>query len=125
MGDTKTMAKREKLKPMDGLGPAEIKKIRNALRLIWQRSLAHKLVKKRCTDKAGYLRCELCKKRTSAFNAFKVDHIVRAGDVDEGYVKRLMVPSVQLQGMCHKCHNEKTKAERALNKPKRVIRDFY
>lgn len=103
------MAKRGKLKPTDGLGPKEIKRIRAALRDVWRYSHARKLVEKRCTDSGGYKRCEKCKKRTPSF---KVDHITPCGDVDEGYIKRLFIPSKYLMGLCSKCHQIKTNEER-------------
>lgn len=104
------MAKRKKLEKTDGLGPLEIKKIRTALRLVWHRSHARALVVKRCTGPDGFARCELCKKKTPQL---KVDHIEKVGDVDGGFIRRLFIPSKRLQGLCKKCHNEKTKAERA------------
>lgn len=105
------MAKR--LKPTDGLGPKEIKRIRNALRDVWRYSHARTLVIKRCEGKDGFSFCEKCKKRTPKL---KVDHIIQCGDVDEGYIKRLFIPSFGLQGLCPKCHNLKTKEEREISK---------
>lgn len=107
------MAKRQKLVKTDGLGPYEIKRIRSAVRLVWQRSHARALVVKRCTDKDGFQRCEKCKKRTPSL---KVDHIQNVGDVDNGFITRMFVPSSKLQGLCKYCHNEKTKFERTYNK---------
>lgn len=98
-----------KLKPTDGLGPLEIKKIRSALRLTWQRSHARRLVVKRCTRQNGFYYCELCSIRTPLL---KVDHIRPAGQVNGGYIQRLFTPSKNLQGLCIKCHNAKTKEER-------------
>lgn len=103
----------KKLKPTDGLGPKEIQKIRTALRLVWHRSHARKLVVLRCTGKDGYTRCEECKKKTPKF---KVDHNLPCGDVDGGYIKRLFTPSKNLKGMCDKCHKIKTKQEREAKK---------
>lgn len=103
----------------DGLGPLEIKKIRTAVRLVWHRSYARSLVVKRCTGKDGFARCEKCGKRTPAL---KIDHIVAAGDLDGGYLKRMFCPSKELQGLCKPCHDPKTKAERAL---KRKTADFF
>lgn len=100
---------REKLKPTDGLGPLEIKKIRTAIRLVWQRSHARKLVVKRCQDKEGYFWCENCHEMTPML---KVDHIVQVGDLDDGFVPRMFCPSSGLQGLCAECHKEKTKQER-------------
>lgn len=99
----------KKLKPTDGLGPKEIKNIRTALRLVWQRSHSRKLVVTRCTGKDGFTKCEKCKKKTPKL---KVDHILACGDVDGGYITRLFTPSKNLQGLCHECHKVKTKEER-------------
>ena len=94
----------------DGLGPHEIKKIRNALRLVWHRSYARSLVVKRCIGKHGFYVCELCKKKTPQL---KIDHIDKVGEVDSGFILRLFCPSTKLQGLCKVCHNLKTKQERA------------
>lgn len=103
-------SKKKKTKKTDGLGPFEKQKIRNAVRLVWHRSLARKLVVDRCTDKEGFTRCEKCRKRTPKF---KVDHIVEAGKVDSGFIRRMFVSSKKLMGLCKRCHDIKTKAERA------------
>lgn len=109
--------KKRRLQKTDGLGPLEIKKIRQALRLVWQRSHARKLVVVRCTDKAGFTFCEQCKERTPNL---KIDHVQKVGDVDGGFITRLFVPSHGLQGLCHPCHNAKTKLERSQTKRSRV-----
>lgn len=113
------MAKSRKLVKTDGLGPLEIKKIRSAVRLVWQRSYARQCVVNRCTDKEGYTVCEKCKMRTPKL---KVDHIVNVGDLDDGFIPRMFVPSKMLQGMCHECHTLKTKAERDTKRPPGVRR---
>jgi hypothetical protein len=99
----------------DGLGPYEVKKIRAALRLVWHRSYARRLVVLRCTGTDGFARCEQCGKRTPAL---KIDHIKNVGEVDEGFIYRLFVPSKQLQGLCKPCHDAKTKRERAIKRVK-------
>ena len=104
---------KKKLVGTDGLGPLEVKKIRTALRLVWHRSYARKLVVLRCTGKDGYSYCELCTERTPKL---KVDHIKPVGQVDSGFVKRLFCPSIQLMGMCKECHDAKTKQERKAKK---------
>src|SRR4051812_25529194 len=105
------MAKRKKIEKTDGLGPHEKKKIRSAVRQVWHRSHARKLVVLRCTKKDGYNYCEVCKKRCPKL---KIDHIKKVGDVDEGFIIRMFVPSKFLQGLCDKCHNLKTKEERRI-----------
>lgn len=126
------MAKRKKVEKVDGLGPDDIRKIRTAIRQVWHWSYSKKLVVKRCTDKKGYPHCELCKKRCPKIF---VDHIKKVGDVDEGFIYRLFVPSVMMQGLCKKCHDAKTKEERAKErraarrngdgKKMRQIADFF
>lgn len=104
----------KKLKPIDGLGPREKAKIRNALRDVWRYSLQHRMVVKRCLmvgDKQGRSRCEGCKKPTA--KVF-VDHITPCGQIDRGFIERLFIPSKFLQGLCKGCHDPKTKAERGL-----------
>lgn len=105
------MSKRQKAPPMDGLGPRERKKIDSAIRQVWYRSKARSTAVKRCTDKQGFTRCELCKKRTPKI---KVDHKMPCGPVEsDGYITRLFCPSPLLQCLCHPCHKPKTKAEAA------------
>lgn len=103
------MGKKKKISKCDGLGPYEKTKIRNAVRQVWHRSHARKLVVIRCTGKDGFAWCEQCKKRTPAL---KIDHIVNVGAVDAGFIRRMFVPSKKLQGLCKKCHDLKTKLER-------------
>lgn len=105
--------KKVKQKPFDGFGPKEKKNARNALRLVWQRSHARKLVIKRCTGKDGFPRCEKCKKKTPVV---KVDHIKRIGEMDSGFISRLFVPSKDLQGLCPPCHQKKTNSENSVLK---------
>lgn len=111
----KEKTKKKKLEPTDGLGPKEIKNIRTAVRLVWQRSYARKLVVQRCTGFDGFTFCEECDERTPKL---KVDHIEKVGDVDEGFITRMFVPSSKLKGLCDDCHKEKTKEERKAAKPK-------
>jgi hypothetical protein len=103
------MAKKKIVKT-DGIGPYEIDKIRNAVRLVWHRSLARALVVKRCLGKDGFSYCEKCKKKCPHL---KVDHIENVGNVDAGFILRMFVSSRKLQGLCHECHKLKTKEERA------------
>ncbi len=111
--------KKIKVQPTDGLGPKEIANIRNAVRLVWQRSYSRKLVVKRCIGADGFSYCETCFKRTPQL---KIDHIDKVGDVDEGFITRLFVPSTELQGICKECHDEKTKQERSDEEGKTTVR---
>lgn len=103
-----------KIAKSDGLGPLEIRKIRSAIRQVWHRSYARLLCAKRCIGKDGFSYCEKCSKKAPKVY---IDHIVAVGDVDGGFLERLFCPSEKLQGLCKKCHDEKTKLERKA-KPK-------
>ena len=105
----KKKKKRQKLVPIDGLGPKEIKDIRTALRRVWGWSRARRLTAQRCIRNKKWSYCEKCKKRSPHI---KIDHIVPCGAVDGGYIRRLFVSSQGLQGLCNECHNEKTRIER-------------
>ena len=107
------MAKRVKLQKTDGLGPYEIKRIRAAIRQVWQRSHARKLCIDRATGKDGFVRCEKCKKKVPKIY---VDHIEAVGEVDGKFIYKLFCPSDMLQALCKKCHDAKTKEERAFKK---------
>jgi hypothetical protein len=113
--------KKKKIVKTDGLGPYEVKKIRSALRLVWHRSHARKLVVIRCTGKDGFARCEKCRKKTPAL---KIDHITNVGELDGGFIKRLFIPSKYLQGLCRECHNLKTKEERNMKKLSKIDLGF-
>jgi hypothetical protein len=109
----KTQRKPKKQK-VDGLGPEDIKKIRSAIRLVWQRSsYARKLCVTRSTHKDGFPRCEKCKGKVPKIY---VDHIEPVGDLDDGFIPRLWCSSDRLQALCKKCHDEKTKLERQSKK---------
>lgn len=93
-----------------GLGPAEIAKIRQANRQLWQRSsLARKIVVKRCLRPDGFSNCEEC---GEICPKVAVDHTEKVGNVDEGYLERLWVSSKEMKGLCKKCHDAKTAQER-------------
>jgi 5-methylcytosine-specific restriction endonuclease McrA len=108
------VAKRQKAQKIDGLGTRELSLIHSAVRQVWQRGRSRALVIKRCTGKDGFLRCESCQKKTPQI---KVDHIDAVGKVGgPDYIQRMFVPSSQLQGLCKKCHDAKTRAEKAAAK---------
>ena len=101
---------KKKEEKIDGLSPKDIEKIRRAIRQVWSWSYPRRLCIARATDSEGFPVCEGCKQRVPKVHP---DHIVKVGDVDEGFIKRLFVPSAQLQALCKKCHAAKTKQERA------------
>jgi hypothetical protein len=107
--EIKLESKKRKLQKSDGLGPLEVEKIRKALRQVWHRSYARKIVVNRCTGEDGFPYCEQCKEMTPKL---KIDHIAKVGLVDEGHISRLFCPSTGLQGLCDNCHKIKTKEER-------------
>lgn len=105
--------KKEKPKPIDGFGPAEREKIHQAVRQVWQRSTARRICVRRNTDEEGYPVCEKCKKRTPKIKIDHIDPVGEVGGVD--YIQRMFVCSNKLQGLCEKCHKEKTKEERQID----------
>ncbi len=111
---------------MDGLGPYEKKKLRNAIRQVWHRSRARAICVSRSTDKAGYSVCEKCGKRNPKN---KIDHVKQVGEVGPGFIERMFVESKFLQALCKTCHNAKTAMERkvmaAAKKVKEDHMDFY
>lgn len=100
---------KKKLALVDGLGPRDIKRLRSHIRTVWGWSYARKLCVQRCLVEGGFSRCEQCKQIVPKIYP---DHIIPCGDVDEGYIARMFVPSRFLQGLCNKCHNAKTNDER-------------
>lgn len=110
---------KEKIKPMDGLGSHEIKRIRSAIRLVWMRCKARQVAIKRAEVIAAgevYYACEQCE---NVVPRIKVDHITPVGDLKDGFIERLFCTSEHLQSICNKCHKEKTKAERQAAKGKK------
>ena len=107
------MAKKKKLEKFDGFGPIEKQKVRNAIRQVWQRSYARKLVVARCTGKDGFPRCEgkNCPNKGRRVPKVSIDHLVPAGELGPGFLERLFVPSSQMQGLCKECHRVKTNEE--------------
>lgn len=118
----KMAKKRQKkvVEKVDGLGPKDIKRLRSAIRNVWRYSHPWKLVTQRCLLPDGFSKCEGCKKKCP--KVF-VDHIQNVGDVDSGnYILRMWTPSKNLQGLCKKCHDAKTKLERQANKKEKAPR---
>ncbi len=107
---------KKELKLDGGIGPIETQLIRQAMRLVWQRaSKARAIVKERCLVDKECSKCEEC---GEVVGKIYVDHIVAVGDLDEGYLKRLWCSSKEMQGICKKCHDEKTKEERKISRLK-------
>lgn len=106
---------------IDGLGPDDLQKIHKAVRQVWSWSHPWRLVKKRCTHEDGFMRCEnkKCESKGKPVPKVFVDHIDPVGEIGgPDYIKRMWTPSINLQGLCKKCHDAKTKAERAAKDPK-------
>lgn len=116
------MAKKKKasIEKIDGLSAGDIEKIRRAIRQVWSWSHPRRLVVKRCLVEDGFSKCEQCK---NVVPKIYVDHTKQVGDVDGGFISRLFVPSKLLQGLCKKCHDAKTKQERASKRDK--VADFF
>lgn len=114
--------KKQKIAKIDGMGPREIAIIRNANRKIWyQSSYARKLCVKRSIGPDGFPFCEKCKK-TVPKNY--IDHIVRVGNVDSGFLKRLWCSSKGLQALCKQCHDAKTKEENQDAKDEKILKSI-
>jgi hypothetical protein len=105
----KSKSKTSSEEKIDGFGPKEKANVRKAIRLVWTRSYSKQLVVKRCTGSDGFLYCEQCKERTPKI---EVNHKVTVGDVDDGFLRRLFVPSTEMEGLCKKCHAPITNKER-------------
>ena len=101
--------KRIKVEKIDGKNPQDEAKIRSAIRKVWMWSYPRKLAKERCKNEDGFFVCELCHKVVPTIH---IDHITPVGLVDEGFIDRLYCPSNQLQSLCKKCHDTKTRLER-------------
>lgn len=99
----------KKVEKIDGLSGEDIRKLRIAIRQVWSWSYPRKLCVKRCTGPDGFFVCELCKSRSPKI---QIDHVVKVGDVDEGFIARLFCPSSGLRGLCLECHRKRTNDER-------------
>lgn len=109
------MARKKKVEKVDGFGPYEKNRVRQAVRKVWHQSRARALVVKRCRDDEGYFVCEICLSRAPHGS---IDHIEPVGEVDDEFLKRMFVSSDFLQGLCKKCHREKTNRQRKQKKEK-------
>ncbi len=101
---------------VDGLGPRDLERLHKAVRQVWQWSHAWRLAKKRALHADGFYRCEnrKCKQRGKPVPNVSVDHIQPVGEVGgRNYIQRMFVPSRKLQCWCKKCHDAKTRKERA------------
>lgn len=108
---------------IDGLGSHLKSKIRSAMREVWHRSEARKIVVKRVDAKDGFSYCEHkdCKLKRKKYPKTYIDHIENVGDVDSGFIERMFVSSDKLQALCKYHHDLKTKQERASkNKTKKT-----
>lgn len=115
-------SKKQKIELVDGLGPADLKKIHKAVRQVWSWSKAWRLAKARATDENGFVFCEhkKCPSKGKPVPKVFVDHIDPVGEVGgPDYIKRMFIPSKFLQCLCKKCHDAKTKAEKGVTVKKR------
>lgn len=102
------MSKKRKKAKIDGFGPREKQMVRNAVRQVWQRSLARRLAVKRATGADGFPRCEGCGKKVPKVT---IDHMVAVGEMDGGFLERMFCPSSGLKALCYPCHGKKTRAD--------------
>lgn len=95
---------------VDGFGPKERQMVHKAVRQVWSWSRAWRLTKARALGEDGFARCELCKKKVP--KVF-IDHKVAVGEVGgPGYIELMFCPSSQLQAICKKCHDKKTRVDK-------------
>jgi 5-methylcytosine-specific restriction endonuclease McrA len=107
---------KKKPAPVDGLGPEDLKKINRALGQVRSWSYPVRLAKKRALHADGFYRCENpdCPKAGLPVPKVQVDHIHPIGEIGgPEYIRRMFVPSTQLQCLCKPCHDAKTRAEKA------------
>lgn len=111
-----TKKKNKKVKPekIDGWSAKNVQQLRSAIRQVWSWSEPCRIVRKRCLIAGDFSRCEMCKKKVPKIF---VDHIEVMGSIfGERYLERMGAPSTELQGLCKKCHDGKTKIERRIAK---------
>jgi len=105
-----------KLPQIDGLGPRDLARLHKAVRQVWSWSHTWRLAKKRALHSDGFYRCEnpKCKQKGKPVPHVAVDHIHPVGEVGgPKYIQRMFVPSRMLQCWCKRCHDAKTRQERA------------
>lgn len=116
-------SKKPKPEAIDGLGPKELAMIHKAVRQVWSWSKAWRLTKARCTDAEGFVFCEnkKCESKGKPVPKVFIDHIDPVGEVGgPNYIQRMFIPSKRLQGLCKKCHDPKTRQERAAKKNRKA-----
>lgn len=94
---------------VDGLGLKDVERLRKATRQVWSWSYPKRLALESATDHEGFHWCRGCKKKVP--KVF-IDHKKPVGKIDAGYFDRLFCPSKELQALCKKCHDNKTRKER-------------
>jgi len=98
-------------------------KIISATRRIWLYSPVRREIMAKCKTADGFFRCDGCRKLSEGV---QIDHIlpsvpVTGWDGWNGFIERLFVDVTGLQGLCAKCHNEKTRTEQQLRKEARAV----
>lgn len=107
------MPTKKKKEKVDGLSADDLRKCRNAIRQIWQRSHPRKLAVANCTDAEGFPFCEKCFNRAPKV---QIDHLEPVGDLLKGGIERMFCPSIGLRGLCKECHKKKTKEDKDAGK---------
>lgn len=111
------MAKKRKkmtVEKIDGLSAKDIQRLRTAVRKVWSWSYPRKLCVERAIHADGFPRCEnkKCPQKGKPVIKVYADHIKPVGAVDGGFIARMWTPSRNLQALCKKCHDKKTREER-------------
>jgi hypothetical protein len=118
----KKRVKKEKPKPVDGLSPKDLQRVRTAMRQVWSWSTPCRVVRARSMHGDGFPRCEGkgCQHKGKAVPKIFVDHIKPVGSLDtpDNPIFRMFIPSSKLQALCKQCHDKKTKEENKKRKPK-------
>lgn len=109
-----TNGRSKKAELIDGLNPKDVKRLRAAIRQVWSWSYPRKLCIARATDAKGFGKCEKCRRRVPKLFA---DHKTVMGDVlSPDYILRMWTASTNLQALCKKCHDAKTRDEKRLQR---------
>lgn len=102
---------------------SDIAKLVSKAREVHRQSEHYQAVKKSCKvpGKSGWFKCQTCH---TEVEVIKIDHINPIGKQPDDliefgeWLRRLFCDSLNLQGLCNRCHSIKTKEERQAGKYK-------
>ncbi len=95
--------------------------IMSALGKVWMVWHGRNEVKRRCKvpNKTRWWACEICKRETERIEVDHIQPIVKPEDgfVDwNRYIEAKFVEADKLQGLCHECHQTKSKEENKIRR---------